>query len=135
MFGAMETDDGDADAFDFGIDFALGAATVGLGYTSFDDDADSDLLGIGIELGMGENALIAAHAEDSSTDGMTYQLAGQFAAGANTFRVGFAKNDESGEDASTLGFAHEFGEDISMAVEFESSNEADVIGLGLFIAF
>lgn len=125
----------DSDAFDIGLDFGFGPATIGIGYTAFDDDDDSDLAGIGLEVGIGENVLVAAHVEDHSADGMSYHLAAEFAAGSNAFRIGYGENDETDEDATTLGFAHDFGEDVSLSIEYETTDEADTFGLGLVIAF
>ena len=124
----------DADGLDFAVDFGFGPVTLGLGYSAFDDDDDTDLLGVGVEVGIGESAIIAAHYEDHSADGASYHLAGQWAVGSNAFRLGYGENDETNEDATTLGFAHEFAEDVSATLEYETTDEADAIAFGLIIA-
>lgn len=139
LFNALEAEEveegeegDDSDAFDIGIDFAFGLVTIGVGYTAFDDD--SGLSGIGIEVGIGENAIVAAHTEDHSSDGQSYHTAGQWNVGANAVRIGYGENDDSDEDATTLGFAHEFGEDVSATLEYETTDEADALAFGLIIA-
>ena len=130
--GEVEGDD--EDAIDIGIDIGFGPVTLGLGYATFDDDDDTDLFGVGVELAMGENGLLAAHLEDHSADGKTYHIASEWAFGSNAVRIGYGENDETDEDATTLGFAHEFGEDVSATLEYETTDEADVIAFGLIIS-
>lgn len=141
MFDALEAAEAEqdeeageaADGFDFGIDFGFGPAILGLGYSSFDDDDDTNLAGVGIEVGFGDSAIVTAHLEDHSSDGMSYHMAGQWTVGSNAFRLGYGENDETNEEATTFGFAHEFGEEVSATLEYETTDEADAVAFGLII--